>query len=83
MNSGSTDELYFKVDARSVHERFYMILNQYETKMRDETNASGINPEPTALDEALEELLERVKAYEDEQLNTDKENSSINKKNKS
>ena len=30
--------------------------------MRGETNASGINSEPTA-HEALEELLERVKAY--------------------
>ena len=58
-----------------------MILNQYETKMRGETNASGINPEPTA-HEALEELLERVKAYEDEQLNTDKENSSKQEKEK-
>ena len=31
-----------------------MILNLYETKMRSETNASGINPEPTA-HEALED----------------------------
>ena len=49
--------------------------------MRGETNSSGINPEPT-VHEALEELLERVKAYEDEQLNTNKENSSKQEKEK-
>ena len=49
--------------------------------MLGETNVSGINPEPTAHD-ALQELLERVKAYEDEQLNTDKENSSKQEKEK-
>ena len=49
--------------------------------MRGEINASGINPEQTA-HEALEELLERVKACEDEQLNTEKENSSKQEKEK-
>ena len=81
LNSGSNDELYFKADARAVRGRFYMILNQYKTKMRGETNASGINPEQTA-HEALEELWERVESYEDEQLNTDKENSSKQEKEK-
>ena len=33
LNSGSNDELYFKADARAVRERFYMILNQYKTKI--------------------------------------------------
>ena len=32
-----------------------MIPNLYETKMRVETNASGINPEPTAHEAALED----------------------------
>ena len=75
MNAGSTDELYFRVNARAVRERFNLLLCQYKTILKDENNATGISPESTPLDEALENLLERVNACEEEQMQMNKENN--------
>ena len=49
----------FKVDARAVRERDGVIKAHFEAKKKEEKRASGINPEVTPLDTALEELIER------------------------
>ena len=35
LNSGSTDDIYFKVDARAVRERLDLLIAQYLSKMKD------------------------------------------------
>jgi len=59
----------FKVDARSVRKRYDNIKSNFQAKQRDEQRASGISPDVTPLDTALEELIERekesVKTFED------------------
>ena len=52
------------------------------TLLADRLVQAGSTQSRHRFDETLEELLERVKAYEDEQLNTDKENSSKQEKEK-
>ena len=49
----------FKVNARTVRERYGVILAHFEAKEKEEKVTSGINPEVTPLDTALEELTER------------------------
>ena len=50
----------FKVDQRSVRERYSLIAKTYRKKIREEERASGINtPELSELDQALEDLIVR------------------------
>ena len=50
----------FKVDARAVRERFSVIKAHYEAKTREELAASGISPELTPADQAIEDILEQI-----------------------
>ena len=75
LNAVSNDDVYFKVDARAVRERFDLLVAQYLCKQKDEEKASGINPEPSSVDIALESVLERIKICEEEQNQNDKENN--------
>ena len=49
----------FRVDQRSVRDRFRKLLLQFRRKDRQEISASGISPEQTELDAILEELNAR------------------------
>ena len=51
----------FKVDAKVVRERYGVVKAHFEAKEKEEKMASGINPEVTPLDAALEELIEQEK----------------------
>ena len=51
------DKPKFKVNKRSVRERFNLLAEKYKTKIRNEEKASGISPEITELDMLLEEIL--------------------------
>ena len=50
----------FKFDARSVRERLTGIVTKYKQKIEDELNVSGVSREHTLLDEALEEISEKM-----------------------
>ena len=51
------DKPKFRVNKRSVKERFNLLAEKYKTKIRNEEKASGISPEITELDMLLEEIL--------------------------
>ena len=73
---------YFKVDARAVRERVGVIIAKHHQKMVDEEAASGISPEHTELDDAIEELSKKIEEYESKHLKNVQENKSEEDTNK-
>ena len=72
----------FIVDQRSVRDRFTKLEKLHKRKMAEEQKASGISPEITENDEALEDIVERTREVQ-EQLaveNEEKENVAQKKK---
>lgn len=61
----SSNNMNFKVDARAVRERVGVIIVKHKQKSRAELVASGISPDHTALDDALEEISEKMKEAEE------------------
>ena len=51
------DKPKFKVNKRSVRERFNLLAEKYKLKIRNEERASGISQEIKGLDVLLEEIL--------------------------
>lgn len=51
------DKLKFRVNKRSVRERFNLLAEKYKRKIRNEEKSSGISPEITELNMLLEEIL--------------------------
>ena len=49
----------FKVDARAIRERYDVTKAHFEAKEKEEKIASGIDPEVTTLDTALEQIIEQ------------------------
>ena len=56
----------FNVNQRSVRDQFNLLATKYKQKQRYELAASGISPEVTEIDIALEEILEKMKEAEAE-----------------
>ncbi|CAB3990784.1 Hypothetical predicted protein [Paramuricea clavata] len=56
----------FIVDQRSVRDRFSKLEKHHKRKMAEEEKASGISPEFTELDEALEDIVERTQEVQEE-----------------
>ena len=54
----------FKVDQRAVRERFGVLKAHTEAKNREELIASGIAPECTPVEQAVEDILEQMKECE-------------------
>ena len=54
----------FKVEQRSVRDRFKKLIKQFRKKENNERRASGISPELTELDTLLEEINEKEEASE-------------------
>ena len=50
----------FSVDQRAVRDRFSKLEKYYRKRMASEERASGISPEMTELDEALENIFESM-----------------------
>ncbi|CAH3185724.1 unnamed protein product, partial [Porites lobata] len=65
-NLNSTSDVYFSVTKRSVRDHIAVLIKKYKKKMKDEEKASGINPEPTELEQALAEIIEMEEAAETE-----------------
>ena len=59
-NLGACATVYLKVDSRAVRERLGIITAKYKSKKKEQLAASGISPEQTPLNEALEEIIERM-----------------------
>ena len=51
--------LRFSVNQRGVRDRFTVIERSFKRKMAAEERESGTNPEPTELDQAIENIIER------------------------
>ncbi len=51
---------FFLVDQRSVRDRFTKLEKNHKRKMSEEEKASGISPEFTELDQALEDIIDRA-----------------------
>lgn len=59
-------QLRFTVDQRAVRERYGKLERNYKRKMREEENASGISPEVTELDIAIQEIIGRSEGAQEE-----------------
>ena len=65
----------FRVDKRSVRDRFGLLRSKYDKKIKDEEKASGISPEPTEVDDAMCDILKRFEeAEEDHQKEQEEKN---------
>ena len=72
--------LSFKVDARAVRERFGGLIEQFKAKNREEPVDTGMSPEQSQLDVALEEIVQKMD--EAEQANETNENNANEKRSK-
>ena len=68
------DQPKFTVDKRSVRDHISILIKRQKRKVAAEEKASGINPEPTELDNALEQImaLEETADVELAELNNEK-----------
>jgi len=58
--------LRFVVDQRGVWERYAKLERNFKRKIAAEERASGISPDKTELDEAIENIMERREGAEEE-----------------
>ena len=70
-NLNEMDPEKFKVDQRGVRERFAVLKAHLEAKSREELRASGISPDHTALEQAIEDIIEQIREYEEKQAEED------------
>lgn len=61
------EEPSFRVNARSVRDHLNSLLEHFKKKINAEERASGISPEETELDIALQDIMERLDEAEEEQ----------------
>ena len=69
--------LSFKVDARSVKQRFGGLVERFKAKNREELFATGVSPEQSQLDLALEEIVQKI---DEAELANDTNENNANKK---
>ena len=69
-----TVEIKFKVTKRGVRERYSLLADKFNKKMRKEEAASGIDTEMTELDTLLEEIVAKEEHAEEMHQNTTDEN---------
>ena len=75
-------DVFFKVDKRTVRDRYNNLARELRKKSKNEEKASGRETEMTNLENALEDLIEREDAAEsenravDEQKKQDRENAA-------
>ena len=81
-NLNKYDSALFKVDQRSVRERFGILKARVESKNREELGATGIAPDVTAVDQAMEDIIERIKEYEKQHEEEDSSKIEKNEKEK-
>ena len=62
----AVEGLRFVVDQRGVRERYAKLERHFKRQMAAEERASGITPEKTELDDAIESIMERKEGAEEE-----------------
>ena len=73
----------FLVDQRSVRDRFLKLERNFKGKMAEEERASGIEPpEPTELDQAIQDIIERSEEAQDEMAKGDERREKAAEKEK-
>ena len=80
LNLISTESISFRVDARAVRERCAFFTNCQAEKKKSDLKQSGISPEDNPVDEAIKNIIDRMRECEEEQENQDKEHIQQNKK---
>ena len=81
-NLNAIDCQNFRVDSRAVRERFFHIKARFERQTRDDNKATGISPEVTLLDQALQDISDRIQEAEanlEHENKTSKERSNLEK----
>ena len=61
-NLSEIQHLYFKVDKRSVRDRYNTIASELKAKLKREETASGIDTEMSEVEKALEEIIDKEQA---------------------
>ena len=80
LNPISTESTSFRVDACAVRETCSLLTNRQAEKEKSELKQSGISPEDTPLDNAIKNIINRIRECKEEQENQDNENIQKNKK---
>ena len=57
---------HFRVAQRSVRDRFALLEKKYKNKVREEERASGISPEESEFDRALQDIISRMEEADTE-----------------
>ena len=66
-NLNKIQQVYFKVDKRTVRDRYNLLSKELRNKLKRESKESGIETDLTEVEMALEELNEKEDAAETEQ----------------
>ena len=82
LNLISTENTFFRVNAHVVRERCSLLTNCQAEKEKSELKQSGISPEDTPLDNAIKNIINRMRECEEEQENQDNENIQKSKERK-
>ena len=80
LNPISIESTSFRVDACAVRETCSLLTNRQAEKEKSELKQSGISPEDAPLDNAIKNIINRIRECEEEQENQDNENIQKNKK---
>ena len=75
-----TQEIWFKVDQRSLRDRLKKLLDEFKRKKNFEEKSSGIAPEVTELDVLLEEVTQLKKENEAMDFSSDNKKDQQEKK---
>ena len=76
----SMDTVKFTVDQRAVRERFAKLEKIFKRKMAEELRASGISPEHTELDDAMESILDMAEAAQENMAMQDEKKRNVDEK---
>ena len=83
-NLRKTQTLRFSVTQRLVRDRFRLLQNRFKISQNRKLTQSGINPEPTEVDVALEDISERMSVcIESQKTETQAKKDQVEKKKKS
>ena len=80
LNLISTGSTFFRIDACAVRERCALLTNRQAEKEKSELKQCGISPDDTPVDEAIKNIIDRMRECEEEQENQDNEKIQKNKK---
>ena len=82
-NLRQVKSIRFHVTQRSVRDRFRLLMSRFKISQNKEMAQSGINPEPTEVEVALEEIAEKISVHnENHQAMTQTKKDQVEKEKK-